>query len=186
MIHPSTRILGPHRRQIPRPLGVPKHRKRSGWESEDMFHETACPKTIYYKKTFSCSIKTVGRRDGFRCSFRKREGRRKKEDISEVAKGAKGCHTHTIHVLYIYLHLPIYHKNQPFHVGKYTSPMDGMGYVSFCWGSRYWLSDCRCCLATSSWSSLGRQGRWRNGTVWGNKKGHSNEQMFLTRSSFIF
>ena len=24
----------------------------------------------------------------------------------------------------------IYHKNQPSHVGKYTSPMDGMGYVT--------------------------------------------------------
>ena len=32
----------------------------------------------------------------------------------------------TIHVWYIYLHLPL--KNKP-HVGKYTIPMDGIGYV---------------------------------------------------------
>ena len=37
--------------------------------------------------------------------------------------------THTIHVWYIYLHLPYFTiKKQP-NVGKYTSPMDGMGYV---------------------------------------------------------
>ena len=32
--------------------------------------------------------------------------------------------SHTIHILYIYLHLP---ENSTIHVGKYASPMDGMG-----------------------------------------------------------
>ena len=36
--------------------------------------------------------------------------------------------THTIHVWYIYHYLPTFSmKNQP-NVGKYTSPMDPMGY----------------------------------------------------------
>ena len=35
--------------------------------------------------------------------------------------------SHRIHVWYMYLHLPYFTiKNQP-NVGKYTSPMDGMG-----------------------------------------------------------
>ena len=34
-------------------------------------------------------------------------------------------HTQTIHVWYINLHLP---QKQAIHVGKYTCPMDDMGY----------------------------------------------------------
>ena len=33
--------------------------------------------------------------------------------------------SHTIHVWYIYLHLVDFYG---FHVGKYTSPMDAMGF----------------------------------------------------------
>jgi len=36
--------------------------------------------------------------------------------------------------LYIYLDLP---RKQPFHVGKYTSLMDGMGTRVFCWAN-FW------------------------------------------------
>ena len=38
---------------------------------------------------------------------------------------ALGITTHTIHGAGIFTY--IYHKHQPFIVGKYTSPMDGMG-----------------------------------------------------------
>lgn len=36
---PSTRILDHIEDKFHGFFGVPKHRKRSGWESEDMFHE---------------------------------------------------------------------------------------------------------------------------------------------------
>ena len=37
-------------------------------------------------------------------------------------------HAHTIHVWYIYLHLPYFTIKTTINVGKYTSPMDGKGH----------------------------------------------------------
>ena len=52
-----------------------------------------------------------------------------KTDFVEVADIREhDLNTHTIHVWYIYLHLP---QKSTLHVGKYTSPMDPMGYDIF-------------------------------------------------------
>ena len=48
--------------------------------------------------------------------------------------------TYSIHVWYIYLHLP---EESTIHVGKYTSPMDGMGWYG--WGKTYG------CLSKRHW-----------------------------------
>ena len=61
-------------------------------------------------------ITTRGKPDAF--FHRRFHGR-----ISDNSSSLKIILTQTIHVWYIYLHEN--HKNQP-HVGKYTSPMDGM------------------------------------------------------------
>ena len=55
-------------------------------------------------------------------------GAKRNQSIGVFETSGSDIHTHMIHVWYVYVYLPRFTiKNQP-NVGKYTSPMNPMGY----------------------------------------------------------